>query len=340
MAYQVGGTNRIKDDNTVAFKNVTVKNHYVFAPLGPVQGETSGYSSGGEQIPGPPYYVNTIDKFPFSSDANATDVGDLTQARGRATGQSSSASGYTSGGLAPPTVNTIDKFPFSSDGNASDVGDLTQVRYWSAGQTSDVSGYTSGGPPAPAGQTNVIDKFPFSTDADATDVGDLTADREYGLAGQSSPANGYTSGGGAFPPFTNVDLIDKFPFSSDANATDVGDLSVARGYVAGQSSTASGYTSGGPHPPPEIGRSTVIDKFPFSSDANATDVGDLSEGRKEVTGQSSASSGYTSGGKGSFPTLPGQARLTIDKFPFSSDGNATDVGDLTQARASMGGQQV
>ena len=44
---------------------------------------------------------------------------------------------------------------------------------------------------------------------------------------------GYTSGGKA-PPWTNVDTIDKFPFASDDNATDVGDLTVARSYIAGQ----------------------------------------------------------------------------------------------------------
>ena len=42
---------------------------------------------------------------------------------------------------------------------------------------------------------------------------------------------GYTSGGttGAVS-----DVIDKFSFASDGNATDVGDLTVARRYAAGQ----------------------------------------------------------------------------------------------------------
>ena len=38
----------------------------------------SGYSSGGRV----PASVDTIEKFPFAADANATDVGDLTQSRG------------------------------------------------------------------------------------------------------------------------------------------------------------------------------------------------------------------------------------------------------------------
>jgi hypothetical protein len=83
----------------------------------------------------------------------------------------------------------------------------------------------------------------------------------------------------------------------------------------------------------------TIDKFPFASDASATDVGDLSFFRSGVSGQSSTASGYSSGGVGNPPSAVGITN-TIDKFPFASDGNASDVGDLTVARISSAGQQV
>ena len=54
------------------------------------QGTVSGYTSGGLDSPG--VNVNTIDKFPFAADGNATDVGDLTQARSFVAGQSSTVS--------------------------------------------------------------------------------------------------------------------------------------------------------------------------------------------------------------------------------------------------------
>jgi hypothetical protein len=237
----------------------------------------SGYTSGGNLDVFPSVNtVNTSDKFPFASDGNATDVGDLTQSRDDTSGQSSSTSGYTSGGYAPIIVNTIDKFPFASDNNATDVGDLTVARGRTAGQSSSVSGYTSGGY-GPV-YSNTIDKFPFASDGNATDVGDLTGTvgqvKQF-PAGQSSTVSGYTSGGHS-PSLTT---IDKFPFASDSNATDVGDITVARFSMAGQSSTASGYTSGG------YETINIIDKFPFSSDANATDVGDLTQGRWGIAGQ-------------------------------------------------------
>ena len=199
------------------------------APAGQ-SSSVSGYTSGGVDPGSSPNRVNIIDKFPFASDGNATDVGDLTVPRSGPAGQSSSVSGYNSGGFLPVVTNVIDKFPFSSDANATDVGDLTVARNIAAGQSSDVSGYSSGGGNTPVGDVNTIDKFPFASDGNATDVGDLTVTRT-GAAGQSSDASGYTSGGYG-PSYSNV--IDKFPFSSDANAADVGDLTVANYLPAGQ----------------------------------------------------------------------------------------------------------
>ena len=352
MAYKVGGSEKIKDDNTVTFKNVTVKNRYTFYEF---QGETSGYHSGGEYNPPatPPYGVvidTRIDKFPFSSDANATNVGDLSQARRRGTaGHSSGSNGYTAGGWQPPLVGpyailrTIDKFPFSSHGTATDVGDLTDEIYSASGQSSDASGYTSGGYPdlpstPPTTATNVIAKFPFTSDANATDVGDLTQGRA-DLTGHSSSTHGYNSGGFSSPPYfgSNKNTIDKFPFASNANATDVGDLTHSQSSMSGQSSTTDGYASGGaPY------YSSKILKFSFSSDGNATDVGLLIAGYVDVAysaGQSSTTHGYSSGG---IKSPPYEAGLTdIFKFPYAiSSGNATDIADLTLGREFGAGQQV
>ena len=48
------------------------------------QGTVSGYNSGSAS---PNAYSNVIEKFPFSSDANATDVGDLTVLKSESSGQ-------------------------------------------------------------------------------------------------------------------------------------------------------------------------------------------------------------------------------------------------------------
>ena len=237
---------------------------------------SSGYTSGGDvaNLTGGTR-SNVIDKFPFASDGNATDVGDLTVARS-GSGQSSTVSGYVSGGDGATTV--IDKFPFASDANATNVGSLVSNTF-AAGQSSETHGYSSGGDPT----NKLILKFPFASDGTATSVGDLTTTRS-GLggmpAGQSSELSGYCSGA----PYGST-VIDKFPFSSDANATDVGDLTQVRGDCSGQSSGVSGYTSGGYSGVSPFALTNVIDKFPFSSDANATDVGDLTEAKRSTAGQ-------------------------------------------------------
>jgi hypothetical protein len=292
------------------------------------QGTVSGYTSGGYATSPTPGKVDTIDKFPFAVDTNASDVGNLSQARNVRAGQSSSESGYASGGYAPPQVTTIDKFPFSTDTNATDIGDLTQARNNLVGQSSTTNGYTSGGNAPPF--TNTIDKFPFAVDSNASDVGNLSQARD-SLGGQSSSVNGYSSGGDTSPGAPGeVNTIDKFPFASDADATDVGDLTQIRRSPAGQSSIDFGYSCGGDSNPG--GTRNTIDKFPFASDDNATDVGDLTQARRRSAGQSSTTNGYTSGGVGVLDT--------IDKFPFASDADATDVGNLTQARQEPSGQQV
>jgi hypothetical protein len=295
-------------------------------PFPPFQGSNYGYVSGGNVTAG---YRDAVERFSFISDGGGTDVGNLSVGRYNCSGQSSSTHGYTSGGIGGDG-NVIDKFPFTSGfTTATDVGNLTGGRNNVAGQSSIPNGYgynTGGG--------NVIDKFSFATDGDATVAGNTLTSRSSAV-GQSSTTHGYTSGN---YPATNV--IDKFPFSSDGNSTDVGDLTVARGGAAGQSSSTHGYTSGGFTGPGDPNRNDTIDKFPFASNANATDVGDLSVTRNACVGQSSTTHGYSAGGwePGGGPTAPSNV---IDKFPFASDfsGTATDVGNLTWRRYQGTGQQ-
>jgi hypothetical protein len=295
------------------------------------QGTVSGYSSGGNLNATP---TNTIDKFPFASDANATDVGDLAHLSIRPAGQSSAQYGYTSGSRNPSPSTpfalkaAIDKFPFASDANATNVGVITLSQELASGQSSAENGYTSGGEHSGNTVINTIDKFPFAADADATDVADLTQARKE-VTGQSSDTSGYSSGGEAPPGRQNI--IDKFPFASDANATDVGDLTQSRNGPGGQSSSTHGYSSGGESPPVV----NTIDKFSFAADGNATDVGNLATSLRNAAGQSSTTDGYNSGGLST-----GGPENFIQKFSFATDTNASDIADLTQGRIHPAGQQV
>jgi hypothetical protein len=137
---------------------------------------------------------------------------------------------------------------------------------------------------------------------------------------------GYCMGGYAGPSTT--DTIQKTSFTSDGNATDVSNLTVAKNGSAGFSSKTYAFSSGG-----GIGFTNIIEKFSFAAEGNATDVGDLTEGRE---GHAEASDkvldyGYSAGGEQPYKSD------RIDRFSFTVDGNATDVGNLTVAKSWKAG---
>lgn len=316
-------TNLIININRELFTSSMEVSTNGYIKVGPdgFQGTVAGYTSGGD------LRFNVIDKFPFASDSNASDVGDLPTSKYGAAGQSSTVAGYNSAGDTSPGA-TIHKVVFAS-GSISTVGSLTVSRTNSGtGHSSPASGYTSGGGGGVVPTVNVIDKFPFAVDTNTTDVGDLSIITIH-ASGQSSEIFGFSSGGLSPPNFSiSTNVIDRFHFASSANASDIGDIITSRAYAAGQSSEVSGYVSGGN--PTGI---NVIEKFPFAVFANTIDVGDLVDNRFGPAGQSSTVSGYTSGG-----FSPGPSN-TIDKFPFATDTNASNVGDLTVGSRYSTGHQ-
>ena len=207
--------------------------------LGGATGQTHGYgvAGNGPLSPNTPAsFINTVDKYAYATDGNATDVGDITEIKyGLAMGtMASTENAYSAGGrlFSPSSVysNVIDKWPLSTDTNAADVGDLTVGRGdIASASSSDTHGYASGGvdptspnPVSPFWQPT-IDKWAFASDGNATSVGNITGPGTAGVryrAGTQSTTHGYSHGGNP-----NVNVIEKFPFATDTDATDVGDLS-------------------------------------------------------------------------------------------------------------------
>ena len=141
---------------------------------------------------------------------------------------------------------------------------------------------------------------------------------------------GYTHGGGS-PALTNV--IDKVSYTTDGNATDVGDLNTATWAGAAGSSLTHGYIACGyGHPAVTSNR---IEKYAFASSANASQIGTMTAARGNETlgGSSSTTHGYAMGGMN-----PATTNI-IDKYSFVTDGNGTDVGDITIAKTNLGGTQ-
>ena len=302
---------------------------------GPTPGPviSNGYVSGGASINVPRFGIS---KFSMSTDSDATNQGDLTTLNNnRMAGQSSSEFGYNSGGDGRASV--IDKFPFASEANATSVGVTGNDQSFNmSGQSSDTHGYNSGGSGGPA---STISKFPFASDGNSTSVGTLAVNQAAGMAGQSSSDHGYACGGYSPNLSSWNDTIQKFPFASDSNASDIANLSLSQARGSGQSSTTSGYVSGGGagsgNPPAAV---TNIDKFPFASDNNSVTVAYLAVPRLQVSGQSGNTHGYCSGGAYGYEPHE-QYTNTIQKFSFETDANATDIADLIHDCYQTAGQQ-
>ena len=239
--------------------------------------------------------------------------------------------GYSSGGVGNtwpgnsniPRVDVTEKFSFTSDADATDVSNLLAALKEGVGLRGRTHGYVAGGGTAASGQINVIQRFSYSSTSNATDVGDLLVAIHY-ANGSSSVTHGYNQGGAHWNPPTYVqDVIEKFSFVASANSTDVGNLTIARGYCAGTTSTTHGYTAGGYSGNPTT-RYNRIDKYPFATDTNATDVADMTAVKQGGSGASSTTHGYSMGGYLSSP----YGMSDIEKWSYASDANATDVGDL------------
>ena len=133
---------------------------------------------------------------------------------------------------------------------------------------------------------------------------------------------GYSSGSGDPTSLPAGDAIEKHSYTSDGNAVDHANLSRQRSYAGGHSSQTHGYLSGGGGAP-----NTFIEKFPFASQTNSVSTGFyLSTGTVARTGPGTTSTethGYFQGGTWNVNV--------IDRHSYTTDGTATDVGDLTYA---------
>ena len=186
-----------------------------------------------------------------------------------------------------------------------------------------VYGYAVGG--ADGSDSKTIEKFSLTSDGNSTDAGNLSDGRSDNPCGQKSKTHGYCSGGYQYPSGGGGglrDVIDKWSFAGGGNATDVGNLTVAKSELAGQSSENYGFVCG------SYPTTNVIERFSFTTDGNATDWADLTAAKGQMSGHNSATYGYCAGG------YPYPGIDVIEKFPFASQTNATDVGDLTNSVGS------
>ena len=138
---------------------------------------TRGLFAGGQT----PSASDIIDFITIASQGtDATDFGNLSQARDNVAGTSSNTRAIFGGGSSPTIRDTIDYVTIASAGHAVDFGNLKNAQKSLAGTSNNTRGIFAGGYISPA-TTNVMNFVTIATTGNAKDFGDLsTARRDIG----------------------------------------------------------------------------------------------------------------------------------------------------------------
>ena len=258
--------------------------------------------------------TNSIDKIIITTTGNATDFGDLTQAREYLGGCSSSVRGVFAGGELDPGIglnsNVIDYVTIATVGNATDFGDLTAVTGFISGCSSSTRGLFGGG--NAGGVTSAISYITIASTGNSTTFGNLTVARQ-SLAACSSNTRGVFGGGDTSGGLTGTNVIDYVTIASTGNATDFGDLIAAKSNNVGCSSSTRGLFAGG------YINTNVIQYITIATTGNATDFGDLLNALYDYGACASTTRGVFAGG---------YVTNVIQYVTIATTGDATDFGDL------------
>jgi len=257
---------------------------------------------------------NVIQYIEIATTGNSSDFGDLITSMNYG-----SACGSTTR-IVTAIDAVIEYFAAATLGNASSFGSLGFSISDGAACNSATRGVFGGGSGSPF-STAAMAYVTIASTGNSTTFGDLSQSRS-DLAACSSSTRGIFGGGIiSSGGFFRVNTIDYITIASTGNATDFGDLTVARGGLASCSSSTRGIFAGGDAP---SSYSNVIDYITIGSTGNATDFGDLTLARYDVSGCSNATLGVFGGGAAS----SGNSNI-IDYITIASTSNATDFGDLT-----------
>lgn len=229
--------------------------------------------------------------------------------------------------------NTIDYIAISTLSNASDFGDLSDTDATNSQTAATSNGANDRGVIGGGYTTAAIEYVSISSLGNAGSFGNLTVSRRT-LSSTSNNTNnrGIFAGGAASVYTTRYNTIDYITITSIGNATDFGDLVLARGYMAGTSNATSnrGVFAGGQTAAGGTPAYNTIEYITISTTGNTQDFGDLTISTTAMSGKSNNVNdrGLFSGGYYS------SARMnTIDYITISTLGNAQDFGDLTVARS-------
>lgn len=186
----------------------------------------------------------------------------------------------------------------------------------------------AGGRQSSTANSDTVQYINGSSTGNATDFGNLSAGRDM-LSSVASSTRGVVGGGKSTSSQSAVlNIVEYFTFASTGNATDLGDLTVARDKGAGFGSGTRGIFAGGKNS--SNSEELTIDYVTIASVANAIDFGDIAVGTRGgfIGGFASPTRGVFAGGYN---------QNIIQYLTIASLGNTSDFGDLTVQRWEVKG---
>ena len=351
-------------DGTSVALSTTINDTSVTPPTFDFGGTTRMFKAGGSKWPSSSNNpTSRIESLAFASDGSAvTNWGTLASV---SPGPTNAGGGFSSSTHGININSALrNKFPFASAGNGvSTPGVPFNYTYGAGSWHNDTQGYCMGGNGYQTSHAWKMWKQPFATDTFA-EVSALNLPTYVPGSNQViierfntaiSTTHGYHIGGNVeYPPYpmtgANSNIIGRFPFASEDDITDQGDLATGgENAASGIASSTHGYMQGGNLPPSNQPFQRVNNqKFSFASLGNASDVGDLASGRYDGCGASSTTVGYVMGGRWYAPTdpyFPGSFTVNhanTNKMPFATDSSSNVSSGLGEGMGSSlgGGHQV
>ena len=229
------------------------------------------------------------------------------------------------------TSAIIDYVTIASEGDAIDFGDPTFNSFAKAAFSSTTRGVWGGGWTGSA-NNNIIEYIEIATTGNALDFGDLLqATRGQGSSGNS--IRGIFAGGQAADDSSNfTDDIDFVTIASKGNTTSFGNLTSRKRMDGGGqvSNSIRGlfWNTGG-----NTTAGHGVDSITIASTGNAVFFADGLTMESIPACTSNKTRGVFAGGYNPAPT----STTAIDSVEFSTSGQASSFGDLTEARIAAGG---
>ena len=273
--------------------------------------------------------VATMEYVDLNSRGDGVNFGDAQEANNAGIGGCSDGTRGVWTNTHSSPVSHIQYTTITSGGGSINFGSMNEINYRGAGHSSSTRGLWMSGRKSPGNAIVSCQTIQIQTLGNSIDFGDAAAGRRGHDSGMGSPTRAFMLGG-----YDNSNYTNDTQFKSIASGGDMvfgGDLVYTGGYIAGCSNSIRGFGTGGYQHPGGAGYfATNINSIDLASAGNAVNFGDLTQKGSYACSSSTQTRAFRFGGVQFNPTAVYISK--IEDWSTTSSGNATEFGDLIEAR--------